>query len=162
MNKMLDIDIGNCTGCHVCELMCSFHHHGEFNPRKARIHTTVLLHDEVAIPIVCSQCEDAWCERICPVGAISAGVLPESGARVLQVDAEKCVGCRMCALACPFGNIEVGALGYAEKCDLCGGDPLCVQFCPRGALRFGETVDIEAEKRDKWAKALADTYRESD
>jgi Fe-S-cluster-containing hydrogenase component 2 len=96
------------------------------------------------------------------VGAISAGVLPESGSRVLQVDEGKCVGCRMCVLACPFGNIEVRAPGRAEKCDLCGGDPVCVQFCPRGALRFGETVDVEGEKRDKWAKALADTYRESE
>jgi len=161
VNKMLVIDIDKCTGCHVCELMCSFQHHGEFNPRKGRIHTTVLLHDEIAIPVVCTQCEDAWCERICPTGAISSTVLPESGSRVVQVDKEKCVGCRMCVLACPFGNIEVRE-GHADKCDLCGGDPLCVQFCPRGALRFVEGDEREAEKRGKWAKALAGSYGEGE
>jgi len=91
-----------------------------------------------------------------------AGELPANGARVLLVDPDKCVGCRMCALACPFGNIEVLDRGHAEKCDLCGGDPMCVQFCPRGALRCGPTVSVEAEKRDRWARALADTYRESE
>lgn len=162
MNKVLAIDIGKCTGCHVCELMCSFRHHGEFNPRRARIHTTVFLHDEIAVPVVCSQCEDAWCERICPSGAISTVVMPETGARVVQVDEDVCVGCKMCVLACPFGNIQVGAAGCAEKCDLCGGDPVCVQFCPRGALRFVEADDREVEKRQKLAQALAGSYRESE
>ena len=50
MNKMLTVDVGRCTGCHTCEFMCSFQHHDEFNPRKARIHTTVFLHDELAVP----------------------------------------------------------------------------------------------------------------
>ena len=75
MNKALTIDIGRCTGCHTCEFMCSFQHHDEFNPRKARIHTTVFLHEELAVPVVCSQCEDAWCQRICPSGAISKTTL---------------------------------------------------------------------------------------
>jgi anaerobic carbon-monoxide dehydrogenase iron sulfur subunit len=162
VSKMLAIDIAKCTGCHVCELMCSFQHHEEFNPRKARIHTTVFLHDELAVPVVCSQCEDAWCERICPTGAISTATLSESGARLVQVDEKKCVGCRMCALACPFGAIEIGSAGRAEKCDLCEGDPLCVQFCPRGALRFVEAEDRETEKRQKLAEALAESYRESE
>ncbi len=159
MNRMLVVDVEKCTGCHVCELMCSFTHHGEFNPRKARIHTTVLLHEEVAVPVVCTQCEDAWCERICPTGAIVSGVLQDSGARVVQVDRHKCVGCRMCVLACPFGNIEIRGV-HADKCDLCGGDPVCVQFCPRGALRFISPEERETEKRGRWARALADSYGE--
>ena len=79
MTQMIVIDIGKCTGCGTCELMCSFRHHGEFNPRKARIHKTVFLYDELAVPVVCSQCEDAWCERICPAGAGGAAHPPYSG-----------------------------------------------------------------------------------
>lgn len=162
MSKMLAVDISKCTGCHTCELMCSFHHHQEFNPRKARIHTTVFLHDELAVPVVCSQCDDAWCERICPSGAISTVVMEETGARVVRVDTDVCVGCKMCMLACPFGNIRVGDAGHAEKCDLCGGDPTCVKFCPRGALHFVEADRPEVEKRQKLAAALAEAYRESE
>jgi carbon-monoxide dehydrogenase iron sulfur subunit len=162
VNKMLTVDIGRCTGCHTCELMCSFAHHGEFNPRKARIRTTVFLHEELAVPVICSQCEDAWCQRICPAGAISKTTLPASGARLVQVDEQKCVGCRMCVMACPFGAMRIGEQGHAEKCDLCDGDPRCAQFCPRGALGFAEAQTPEVDKREKLARALAASYGESE
>ena len=162
MTKMIAIDIARCTGCGACELMCSFKHHGEFNPRKSRIHQTVFLYDELAIPVVCTQCEDAWCERICPSGALGTTVLEGSGARVVKVDEDKCVGCKMCMLACPFGNIQVGAGGCAEKCDLCDGDPQCVKFCARGALHFVDSERGEGDKRHKLATMLAASYRESE
>ena len=162
MTQMIVIDIGKCTGCGTCELMCSFRHHGEFNPRKARIHKTVFLYDELAVPVVCSQCEDAWCERICPAGAIAHTIEPTSGAAVVRVDERICVGCKMCMLACPFGNIAVGAKGHAEKCDLCDGDPQCVKFCPRGALHFADSERGEGDKRRKLATALAASYKESE
>jgi anaerobic carbon-monoxide dehydrogenase iron sulfur subunit len=162
VNKALTIDIGRCTGCHTCEFMCSIQHHDEFNPRKARIHTTVFLHEELAVPVVCSQCEDAWCKRVCPAGAISRTTLADSGARVVLVDEQKCAGCRMCVAACPFGAMKIGPHGRAEKCDLCDGDPLCAQFCPRGALRFAEVERAEIEKRERLAAQLAGSYREGE
>lgn len=162
MTQAIAIDISKCTGCGTCELMCSFRHHGEFNPRKARIRKTVFLLDEIAVPVVCSQCEDAWCERICPAGAIERSVEPNSGAAVVAVDEQRCVGCKMCMLACPFGNIVVGENGCAEKCDLCDGDPQCVKFCARGALRFIDPQRPEEEKRQKLAVALAASYKESE
>ena len=58
--------------------------------------------------------------------------------------------------------MEMGPRGRAEKCDLCGGDPLCAQFCPRGALRFGEAEAPEVRKREKLAARLADSYREGE
>ena len=146
MTQMIVIDIGKCTGCGTCELMCSFRHHGEFNPRKARIHKTVFLYDELAVPVVCSQCEDAWCERICPAGAIAHTIEPTSGAAVLKVDEQICVGCKMCMLACPFGNIAVGAKGHAEKCDLCDGTPQCIAFCQNPHVL---AVDLRLDKADK-------------
>lgn len=158
MDRMIEVDISRCTGCGTCELMCSLRHHGEFNPRKARIRKTVYLHEELAIPVVCTQCKDAWCQRICPSGAISRTKLAD-GAEVVLVNHEKCVGCRMCQLACPFGNIEVGATGHAEKCDLCDGDPQCVRFCARGALRYIDSERSIVERRAGWAAQLADSYR---
>lgn len=160
MSRMIVTDIARCTGCGTCELMCSFHHHGEFNPRKARIRKTVFLHDALAVPVLCTQCEEAWCQRICPSGAISRSVLADIDAAVVKVDEERCVGCKMCQLACPFGNIEVGSRGYAEKCDLCDGDPQCVKFCARGALHFIDSERSIVERRGKIAAQLADSYRE--
>jgi Fe-S-cluster-containing hydrogenase component 2 len=162
MTRMIAIDIGKCTGCGTCELMCSFRHHGEFNPRKARIRKTVFLFDELAVPVVCAQCEDAWCERICPSGAIARTLEPNSGASVVRVDEQACVGCKMCMLACPFGNIVVGDQGRAEKCDLCDGDPQCVKFCARGALHFVDSEQSTVERRSKVAAQLAVAYREGD
>ena len=162
MSQIIAIDIGRCTGCGTCELMCSFHHHGEFNPRKARIHKTVFLHEELAIPLLCSQCDEPWCQGICPSGAISRTLLEDSGAAVVRVDEEKCVGCKMCMLACPFGNIEVRAGGHAEKCDLCDGDPQCVKFCARGALHFVDSERSVADRRSRIAAQLAVSYREGE
>jgi carbon-monoxide dehydrogenase iron sulfur subunit len=159
---MIAIDIGKCTGCGTCELMCSFHHHGEFNPRKARIRKTVFLHEELAVPVVCSQCEEAWCERICPAGALARTIEPTSGAPLVNLDEQRCVGCRMCMLACPFGNIEVGSTGRAEKCDLCDGDPECVKFCARGALHFIDSERSVVERRQRFATQLATAYGEGD
>jgi anaerobic carbon-monoxide dehydrogenase iron sulfur subunit len=159
VSRTLAVDISRCTGCHTCELMCSFRHHGEFNLRHARIHTTVFLHDELAVPVVCSQCEEAWCEKICPTGAISSAATSGIDARVVRVDQAKCVGCRMCVQACPFGHMKIDDGGHAEKCDLCDGDPFCAQFCPRGALRYIDAEDAEEVKRQRIVEALADSYR---
>ena len=65
-------------------------------------------------------------------------------------------------MACPFGAMHIGPRGRAEKCDLCGGDPLCAQFCPRGALRFAEAEQPEIDKRDRLAAQLAGSYREGE
>lgn len=161
MSRMLSVSIEKCTGCGTCELMCSFSHHGEFNPSKARIHKTVFLHDMIAVPVVCLQCEDAWCAKACPSGALVKGIEPNSGATRLSVDEAKCVGCRVCALACPLGAIEVRSSGHAEKCDLCDGDPQCVKFCARGALKFEDADGSARERRQKLAQQLMTAYQEA-
>ena len=111
--------------------------------------------------ILCQQCEEPWCAAICPSGAISKGTDALSGATVVTVSEEKCVGCKMCMLACPYGNIVVRAEGHAEKCDLCGGDPQCVKFCPRGALKFVEVDDSIRERKQKLAATLLTAYKEA-
>ena len=160
MGKMLVVDVDKCTGCHVCELVCSFNHHDEFNPTKAYIHTSIFLEQSVAIPVVCYQCEEPWCGKICPAGAITTYKDNVTGATVVIVSEAKCVGCKMCMLACPFGNIVVSDKGYAEKCDLCGGDPECVKFCLSGAIKFAEAEpSMMARKEDSARKILA-SYKE--
>jgi anaerobic carbon-monoxide dehydrogenase iron sulfur subunit len=158
VTKKITVSIEKCTGCGTCELMCSFRHHGEFNPGKARIRRTIFLHDAIAVPILCLQCEDAWCVNICPAGALTRGVEPKSGAVRVGVNEEKCVGCRMCTQACPYGNITVNERGCAEKCDLCDGDPQCVRFCSARALLFEDTDSTLREHRQKVAEALLRAY----
>lgn len=130
-----------CTGCRVCELVCSDAHEGVFQPSKARIQ--VLSFDETVqdVPIVCQQCADAPCLEACPQDAISRD--PETTAVV--VDRELCIQCGACVRACVIGRDQVDpedklAIRLDDekemplKCDLCGGDPQCVKFCPTDAL----------------------------
>ncbi|MFH0915737.1 MAG: 4Fe-4S dicluster domain-containing protein [bacterium] len=162
MTKIINVNIEKCTGCGTCELWCSFKHHAEFNPLKSRIHKTVFMEEEIAIPVLCRQCEDAWCARICPSGAISKHANSLTGATVVLVDKNRCVGCRMCMLACPYGCILVSDEGYAEKCDLCDGVPQCVKFCPRGALEFDDGEQGILDRKQKVAATLLTAYQEAE
>jgi len=67
-------------------------------------------------------------------------------AGAVVVDEEKCTGCGLCVMACPYGAVRLDPVtGKAIKCDLCGGEPVCVKHCPFGALAFvelGEAVEL--------------------
>jgi carbon-monoxide dehydrogenase iron sulfur subunit len=160
MGKMIVTDIEKCTGCGLCELVCSFKHHGEFNPTKSRIHKNIFWQQAIAIPVVCYQCEEPWCGKICPAGAITTERDETSGATLIKVSEVRCVGCKMCMLACPFGCIVVSDKGYAEKCDLCGGDPECVKFCAPRAIRFAEAELGMIAKKKTLAEKLLESYKE--
>ena len=123
----LVLDYSKCTGCRICETTCSVRHGLGANPEKAMIRIVKLKGeaDVVAIPVVCMRCEDAPCEAICPVDAISTN--QTSGAR--QIDKEKCIGCSACVFACPFGIALLDrSVGNAFICDLCDGT-LCAPDC---------------------------------
>ena len=160
MSKNLVIDISRCTGCGYCELICSFTHHNEFNPLKSRIRVSVFIEKSMAVPVVCYQCEDPWCVKSCPAGALSVRTGESGDARMIAVDQDKCVGCKMCTLACPFGCIAVNE-GYAEKCDLCHREPKCVEFCRAGALRFEDPRTALTAKRQSVAERLVSSYQEA-
>ena len=133
MQKSLNIDSAKCTGCLQCEMACSYEHTGAFNPSKSFI-KVFTFHDEGRFaPYTCTQCEEAWCQRVCPVDAISIDL--STGAKVISDD--KCVGCKVCTIACPFGTVNYSQdIGKAVKCDLCSGDPKCAAACPTDAITY--------------------------
>ena len=134
MSKQLMIHPEKCTGCRTCELFCSFGHTKQFNPKLSSV--TVMAYDEaaVAIPVMCMQCEEPACVKVCPVGAISRD---EKG--VIVHDYGKCIVCKFCMNACPLGNIGFSPITRKVfKCDLCGGEPKCAAFCPSGAIVFAD------------------------
>jgi len=121
-----------CTGCRICELACSFAKFGVYNPRKSVIMITMQSEGLRAQPITCSQCENPYCARACPVDAIRRD--EETG--IVHVIAEKCTGCGWCVRCCPIeGVIKIEpTTGKAIKCDTCNEDPSCVRYCPTQAL----------------------------
>lgn len=126
-----------CSGCKICELVCSLHHEGVINPALARLYVAydpfINEHPE---PTFCKQCAGPECMLVCPTGAI--GVDSATGARV--VDEEKCNGCGLCVKACFLGMIKLNPdTKKALKCDLCDGDPQCVKYCPQNALKYEKT-----------------------
>lgn len=137
MIKALQIEPEKCTGCVQCELACSYHHEGLFNPAKSRIRVFTFHHQGRFAPYTCTQCSEAWCLHTCPVEAIS--INQATGAK--EVSGDVCVGCKVCTIACPFGTINYNVdSGKVDKCDLCGGDPACATACPTGAITY---VDAE-------------------
>ena len=139
MSKSLVVDLEKCTGCRTCEMACSFMHYGEYNPVKSAIQVSIFSENAFFVPVVCFQCKKPFCEEVCPTGALSKNEL--DGAFVVLVDKDKCVGCKMCTMACPFGCITIGQDAIAKKCNLCGGQPECVVFCPTGAIEFKDERD---------------------
>ena len=159
--KRIVWDQTKCTGCRVCEAICSFVNEGEFNPTKARCKVlhTVDRQIRYTIRVSCLQCEEAYCKAVCPAGAISI----KDGVKI--VDEDKCLGCKMCEIACPVGAIAVHPeKGVALKCDMCPDwdEPPCVKYCYSGALQLvpSETVGY-ALARAKSQKFLDMVKREA-
>lgn len=133
MEKILLFDVRKCTGCKTCELACSLYQTGVCNPASSRRKTIHFDDDILDVPMQCQQCDDPACMNVCPAEAI---YLDEAtGAKCINED--KCIGCKMCTIACPFGAITVDPLTKkVVKCDLCSGEPACEKFCPTGAIEY--------------------------
>ena len=133
MAKIILFDPKKCTGCKICELICSFSNAKEFSISKARIRNLVDLKGAAFFSLTCFQCQDPPCLGACPSDAI----YKEDD--VTKIAPRKCTGCRLCISACPFGNVKFDdEKEVAIKCELCGGNPKCVEYCPTEALRFLE------------------------
>lgn len=149
-----------CVNCQRCELACTEFNEGKSDPKLARIKigrnipfggtgNTVLppiqgVWGNGTVPQdTCRQCaHPVPCANACPQGAIQ--VDPKTGARI--VIESRCVGCRLCQKACPWGMMTFDEeTKKASKCHLCHGSPKCVKECPAQALRFVSWKDRTRE-----------------
>jgi len=158
MGKVLVINYEKCTGCRLCELVCSVMHDGVSNPSRARIKVIKWEAEGLYIPMSCQQCEDAPCLNVCPVKAISRD---ETLDRVM-VDYDVCIGCRACVSACPFGAMGFDVIGRRViKCDLCDGDPQCVRFCEEKAVDYVDADKVSILKKRDAAYRLSLAEKEA-
>jgi len=131
--KMLVLDPEKCVGCHTCEMVCSLKHHGGCSRTRSRVTVLTERTQDNSVPIMCQHCERPLCQEICPVGAIYRDMTTHA----MLIDADKCLGCKMCIFVCPFGAPSLDHIDRVTfKCDLCEGDPECAKLCPSEAIQF--------------------------
>lgn len=129
--------------------------------------------EHIALPVLCNHCEDPPCCRACPTQA----TFKRESDGVVMMDFHRCIGCRFCMAACPYGarsfnfrdprpfiketNLEFPTRmkGVVEKCSFCaerlaeGKLPACVE-ASNGILIFGDLDDDKSEVR----QALRENY----
>ena len=139
------VDLDRCIGCHGCEIACK----NENNIALGEYWNKVVERGPFGeypdlemyfLPTMCQQCQDAPCVNVCPTGASYR----DADGMVL-VDKEKCIGCKYCMMACPYGVRSWNAAeSVVEKCTLCeqkiaqGELPQCVAQCGSRARFFGD------------------------
>jgi anaerobic dimethyl sulfoxide reductase subunit B (iron-sulfur subunit) len=151
------VDTQICTGCKTCTVACKDKNDLPAGVRWRRVYEYsggewlsepdgTFRQDVFAyyLSVSCNHCEQPICVEVCPTTAMTRG---EDG--IVTLDQTKCVGCRYCEWACPYGAPQYQVdRGVMTKCDFCkneltaGGTPACVTSCPTRALTFGEFDDL--------------------
>lgn len=152
------IDLKKCVGCHACAVACKEAHGTP--PGITRSHVKREFEGEYPdatmhiVPMLCMHCENPPCVEACPTEG--ATYKREDG--IVVVDKEKCIGCKYCMMACPYGVRSWNAAeSVVEKCTLCahlsknGELPMCVRTCSAGARFYGDIDDPSSDA----SKALA-------
>ena len=128
--RFIAADLEKCTGCGTCELVCAIKRENVYNPSCSRI-KILRLYRLVNMAVVCRQCENAPCVIACPQECL----IQSENTGVIMVDEDKCDCCGWCMKACPYSAITLNPeKETVMMCDLCDGDPQCVEWCPEGAL----------------------------
>ncbi len=146
MNRFILTDPEKCIGCRTCQVACMMSHQSSATPEEFTSRIRVVKGGTFTTAVGCHQCEDAPCANVCPTGAI------HRAAGAWLVEQARCIGCKSCMVACPFGAMQVRVVGdrvQALKCDLCmhrEGGPACVEACPTHALRCIEPARLRAER----------------
>lgn len=142
--NVLVIDQEKCTGCRQCELVCSVFHTGVSNPSRSRIRVAKWEHVGLYLPMTCQHCETPFCTEVCPTKACHRDL---ENLRVI-IDKRKCIGCKTCIIACPFGAPFFDkAERVTVKCDYCDGNPQCVAFCYAKAVTYVSAGTANSTKR---------------
>ncbi len=133
MANRLYIDLDKCRACDACEASCSYFYH-PFN------RGIQYLREIAEFSVKCRQCEEAPCVMSCPADALEKGE-----DQIVKRYNMRCISCKTCAYACPFGTILPELLPYAaSRCDYClnrlsdGEMPVCTGECPHNAIQYGE------------------------
>jgi formate dehydrogenase iron-sulfur subunit len=160
MRAAILTDTSKCIGCGECVLACKeVNNLGYDIPRRwdsddglsAKNWTSVLDEpDNKYVRKQCRHCLEPACVSACPVGAMHKTELGP-----VVYDTSKCIGCRYCMMACPFGVPRYewsSAVPYVRKCILCyetrlqhGQQPACTEVCPTKATIFGDRDQLLAE-----------------
>ncbi|MED5751829.1 4Fe-4S dicluster domain-containing protein [Enterobacter hormaechei] len=146
MNRFILTEPEKCIGCRTCEVACMMSHQSSATPEAFTSRIRVVKGGTFTTAVGCHQCEDAPCANVCPTGAI------HRAAGAWLVEQARCIGCKSCMVACPFGAMQVRVVEdrvQALKCDLCAhreGGPACVEACPTHALRCIDPARLRAER----------------
>jgi anaerobic dimethyl sulfoxide reductase subunit B len=153
-------DSSTCTDCKACQIACKDKNDlpigilwrrvfqyggGSWIPgEKTLIPNHVFSY---SVSTACQHCEDPVCRAVCPAAAIT-----KRADGIVLIDTTKCIGCRYCSWACPYGAPQFDqAQGVMTKCTFCsdlqdqGLNPACVDACVMRALDFGELDDLRAK-----------------
>ena len=155
--RFVSVNPSKCVGCSICEFVCALEKEGDPNPLKSRIRV-IRLNPILNLTVTCRFCENPPCIRACPRDAIKQS---EKGG-ILLIDENKCDGCVLCIQACPYGGMMLHPeKGVVMACDLCNGEPKCVEYCPEEALElisddkyFNEALLSTIEKLPKEIERL--------
>ncbi|TEB08086.1 Anaerobic dimethyl sulfoxide reductase chain B [Pelotomaculum schinkii] len=147
MSKILLISPKKCNNCKTCEAVCS----------NSAVNVITFEEVRASVPVMCMQCEDAACMKVCPNRAISRD---ENDAVV--VDPNKCIGCKMCISACPMGNIHYSfSQKKIMKCNLCDCNPACAKYCPTRAIEYVDGTISNINKKRAIASKFIDLFEEA-
>ena len=153
------IDIERCIDCGGCFVACKETNDVEIGMQRIRVVTiNEGVPGEKNIPVPCMHCDKPACVNVCPRDAIT-----KRSDGIVLVDEGKCIGCRYCRMACPFGAPQFNEIGgKMDKCTYCvervdqGLIPACGAFCATKALYVGKSeADIDAEATRIGASKLA-------
>ena len=145
------IDLRKCIGCHACTIACKAEHEIPVGVNRCWVKTVEKgAFPETRrffFPVLCNQCTDAPCVRICPTSALF-----KRRDGIVDLHGDSCIGCRACMEACPYDQLFIDPnTRTAEKCNFCANRvenkllPACVSVCPTECRIFGDLDDPASE-----------------